>query len=153
MPVRPLRKANISVERGAWGEAVATAFLRSRGLEILECNSRPCKYDRRLEIDIIAYDRKVDVVVFVEVKQHAGRSQWQRRMRSVDKRKLGNLRRACNAWRWKNSYSGSFRFDVVEIYGSPGSEMPQIDHIKRVRLFERAERFVRWTDEGENDEN
>jgi Holliday junction resolvase-like predicted endonuclease len=152
MPAQPRKKPNVGVERGRWGEEIAAAALRRSGLEIVERNSRPCKRDRRLEIDIIAYDRISDVMVFVEVKQHSARSEWQRRLRSVDKRKLGNLRRACNAWKWKNRYQGCFRFDVVEIYGEPGRGEPVVDHIERVCLFGRPDRFVRWTDREEGGE-
>lgn len=146
MPGRRPDGGNIAVEHGRWGEDIAVSSLRRRGFEIIERNSRPCKYDRRLEIDIIAYDRRNDVMVFVEVKQHSSKSEWQRRMRSVNKRKLMNLRRACNAWKWENAYKGGFRFDVIEIYGEPGRGSPEVDHIERVCLFERPQRFVRWTD-------
>ena len=134
---------NISVRHGEWGEDVATEFLRRAGYEIIERNSRPVKKDQRLDIDIVAYDRRNDSVVFVEVKQHANHSPFEKRLRSVDRRKKSNLLRACNAWRWKNSWSGSFRFDVVEVFGSPG-KTSEVDHIRHVGLFAPQNRFVRW---------
>ena len=134
---------NVSVLHGEWGEDVAVRFLRRAGYEIIERNSRPVKKDRRLDIDIVAYDLRNNSVVFVEVKQHAKHSPFENRLRSVDRRKKNNLLRACNAWRWKNSWRGSFRFDVVEVFGSPG-EKSEVDHIPHVELFADKGRFVRW---------
>ena len=135
--------ANVGVDHGAWGEDVAVEVLRRDGYEIIERNARPVRDDERLEIDIVAFDHRSDSMVFVEVKQHAVRSPWQRRLRSVHKRKRANLRRACNAWRRVNRWHGGYRFDVIEVYGTPGRR-PEVDHIHHVALFPRRERFVRW---------
>ena len=141
---RPHETGNVGVEHGRWGEDVAAAALRRKGYVIVERNVHPCARDRRLEIDIVAYDREADAMVFVEVKQHCERSPLQRRLRSIDKRKLRNLRRVFNAWRRVNRWNGAYRFDVVEVYGEPGSGRPEVDHVERVRIFGTAERFVRW---------
>ena len=140
----PRKTDNIGVLHGAWGEAVATDYLRRHGYEIVDRNSRPVERDERLEIDIVAWDRRKDAMVFVEVKQHASLSPYARRLRSVDKRKRMNLRRACNAWRRTNKWRGAFRFDVIEIYGVPGGGKPVIDHIPDVELFAKPGRFVNW---------
>ena len=140
----PRKADNIGVLHGAWGEAVATDYLRRHGYEIVDRNSRPVERDERLEIDIVAWDRRKDAMVFVEVKQHASMSPYARRLRSVDKRKRMNLRRACNAWRRTNRWRGAFRFDVIEIYGVPGGGKPVIDHIPDVELFAKPGRFVNW---------
>ena len=146
MQQRPKRKRsdNIGVLHGEWGEAVAVEHLRRHGYEIVERNSRPVEKDERLEIDLVAWDRKNDAMVFVEVKQHAKSSPYSRRLRSVDKRKRENLRRACNAWRRVNRWHGAFRFDVIEVYGVPEGGRPVIDHIKKVDLFAKRGRFVKW---------
>ena len=143
MRMRP-EVRNLGVERGAWGESVAVEHLRRAGFEILERNARPVKRDERLEIDIVAWDRARDELVFVEVKQHADLSPYARRLRSVDRRKKRNLVRACGAWRRINRWKGAFRFDVVEIYGVPEKGRPVVDHIANVRLFTHPERFVDW---------
>ena len=143
MRVRPER-GNLGVFHGAWGEDVAVEYLRRGGFEIVDRNPRPVERDSRLEIDIVAWERKSDTMVFVEVKQHATVSPYARRLRSVDRTKKNNLRRACNAWRRVNKWHGSFRFDVIEIYGIPGGGRPVIDHIPNVELFTRRGRFVRW---------
>jgi hypothetical protein len=44
-----------------------------------------------------------------------------------------------------HGWSAGYRFDVIEVYGTP-SAAPEIDHIERVRLFERPERFVSWAE-------
>ena len=137
--------ANIGVLRGAWGEDVAVEHLRRGGYEIVDRNARPVDDDERLEIDIVAWDRRKDAMVFVEVKQHASMSPYARRLQSVDKRKRMNLRRACNAWRRTNKWCGAFRFDVIEIYGVPGGGKPVIDHISDVELFAKRGRFVNWS--------
>lgn len=137
------KENNVSVAHGEWGEEVAVEFLRRDGYEIIERNARPDERDERLEIDVVAFDPLHDTMVFVEVKQHAAHSSYQRRMRSVDRRKRDNLRRACNAWRRINKWRGGFRFDVIEVYGVPG-ERPEVDHILHVELFAKSGRFVKW---------
>ena len=143
MQQRPKRKRsdNIGVLHGEWGEAVAVDHLRRHGYEIIDRNSRPVERDERLEIDIVAWDRRKDAMVFVEVKQHATPSPYARRLQSVNKRKRMNLRRAC---RRTNRWHGAFRFDVIEIYGVPGGGKPVIDHISDVELFAKPGRFVKW---------
>lgn len=135
---------NLGVRHGAWGENVASAFLRKRGFEIVDRNTRPCRRDGRLEIDIVAYEKRSDTLVFVEVKQHKNFSPYQCRLRSVDKRKLGNMRRACVNWLRKYQWLGGYRFDVIEIYGAPELGRPEIDHIENVRLFAAKERSISW---------
>jgi len=138
---------NVGVAHGRWGEDVAVEWLRTRGYVIVDRNVRPCRRDARPEIDVVAYDEDRDVIVFVEVKQHARRSEFQRRLRSVDRRKRRVLLHACRSWlRW-NRWRGSYRFDVVEVYGEPeSSRRPEIDHVERVQLFGKSERFVNWKD-------
>ncbi len=142
---RQHRPANVGVAHGAWGEDVAVEFLRVHGYEIVDRNARPCARDRRLEIDVVAYDRMYDVMAFVEVKQHKTRSPYARRLQSVDRRKRDLLRRACRSWLAREKWRGGYRFDVIEVYGDPeGTSRAEIDHIPGVRLFERAGRFVDW---------
>ncbi len=142
---QPSAPENISVRHGRWGEDVAIAQLRIEGLVILERNVRPCPNDRRIEIDIIAYDRRRDVLIFVEVKQHKARSPYQRRLCSITQHKKNLLLRGCRAWLRRNQWEGSYRFDVIEVYGSPEAQTEtEVDHIPHVRLFAKRERFVNW---------
>jgi len=137
---------SVGARHGAWGEDVAAEYLRRGGFEIVERNVCPVARDGRLEIDLVAWERRTDTMVFVEVKQHASLSLYARRLRSVNRRKKENLRRACNAWRRSNKWHGAYRFDVIEIYGVPEGGAPVIDHIANVELFTRHERFVKWSD-------
>lgn len=141
-----LKFLNVGVEHGVWGECAARRYLRKKGYDILEVNVRPFKQDKRLELDIVAIDKQCDCLVFLEVKQHNTRSFYgSERMRSVDKRKISNVRKAANAWRRKVEYMGAFRFDVLQIYGTPELGVVQIVHTKDVRMFVKSNRFVDWS--------
>ena len=135
---------NVGSRNGAWGEEVAASYLRRHGFEIIDRNSRPAERDRRLEIDIVAWERSSDTMVFVEVKQHRRLSPYASRLRSIDRRKKQNMRRVCNAWNRANRWGGAYRFDVVEVYGEPGGGIPLVDHIANVELFPARGRFVKW---------
>ena len=137
--------AIVAKRNGAWGEEVAAGYLRSHGFEIIDRNSRPHVRDARLEIDIVAWERSTDTMVFVEVKQHSQVSQYARRLQCIDKSKKQNLRRVCNCWRRVNGWEGAFRFDVVEVYGCPDAGRPLVDHLENVELFPRRGRFVKWS--------
>ena len=78
-----LDSKNVGVRNGDWGERVAAEFLRRGGYEIIERNARPVERDLRYEIDIVAWERSSDTMVFFEVKQHATVSPFSRRMRSI----------------------------------------------------------------------
>ena len=139
------RDWNIGVKHGEWGERFACKYLRKIGYEIVDRNVRPCKWDLRYEIDIIAYFKDTNTIVFVEVKQHSSRSPYQNRLRSVNARKMKLLHTACRTWLRNKKWNGNYRFDVVEIYGTPEDKTtPEIDHVERVRLLERPDRFVDW---------
>ena len=84
---------NPSVARGRWGEDIAAEWLRTRGYTIVERNVRPSRLDARLEIDIVAYERAHDTMVFVEVKQHARRTEYDTLLRSVNARKRASAGR------------------------------------------------------------
>lgn len=141
-----LKFLNVGVEHGVWGECVARKYLIRNGFEILEVNARPSKKDKRLELDIVAVDKKSECLVFLEVKQHSRFSKYgSERMRSVDKKKVENVRKAANAWRWKSEYQGAYRFDVLQIYGSPEAGVERILHSKDVCMFVKPERYVNWS--------
>ena len=131
-----------SVAQGNWGEDVASRFLKDKGWRIVGRRVRPCRRDRRCEIDIIAFDPGAGRIVFVEVKAHAARSPFANRLWGVDRRKKRVLLRACATWLQREKWHGNFRFDVVEVYGSRASSLePAIDHLENVPLFGRNWRF------------
>ena len=134
--------ANKSVRRGCWGENVAAEHLRRKGWRIVERNSRPCRRDRRCELDIVAYVPSERQVVFVEVKTHRRHSPYASRLWAVDRRKQANLLRASANWLMARKWHGNFRFDVIEVYGDEtGNAPPEIDHIANVKLFPPNWRF------------
>ena len=137
--------ANIGVTHGAWGEDVAAEVLRRKGYKILARNARPCTWDLRYEIDIVAYDRETETLTFVEVKQHSQHSSYETRLRSITAHKKRLLRIACNTWRKLHHWAGSYRFDVIQIFGVPGQGVPEVDHIEHVNLFVPRERAVNWS--------
>lgn len=124
--------------RGCQSDEVACEFLRAKGYEILERNATPYERDRRIRIDIVAYDRIGDTLVFVEIKQHARLLPYGSRLHRIDKRRLHNLKVAFGAWCRRNRWEGGYRFDVIEIYRSPKLYVWRhlgingIDHIENV---------------------
>lgn len=135
------RGRNLAVARGAWGEACAADYLRRCGWRVLARNVRPCSADRRCEIDLIVQSRDRRSVVFVEVKTHRAPSARATRLWCVDRRKKNVLLRACTNWILRNKWHGNFRFDVVEVYGTPAGGTPEIDHVENVPLFPPKWRF------------
>lgn len=134
--------ANRSVRRGCWGENVAAEHLGRLGWRIVERNVRPCRRDRRCELDIVAYVPSERQVVFVEVKTHRRHSSRAGRLWAVDRRKRANLLRASANWLMARKWHGNCRFDVIEIYGEEtGESPPEIDHITNVKLFPPNWRF------------
>lgn len=128
--------------RGCWGESMALSFLKQRGWVLVGKNVRPCERDKRCEIDLIMRSRDRTMIVFVEVKTHIRKSTRASRLWCVDRRKKNILLRACTNWILKNKWHGNFRFDVIQIYGSPhGTDRPEIDHIENVHLFPSKWRF------------
>lgn len=76
-----------SASIGAWGERIATDWLREQGFVILERNWRNGRY----EIDIIA--RRWDEIHFVEVKTRKADG-WTTPEQAIDEKKFHSLRRA-----------------------------------------------------------
>ena len=127
---------------GSWGEDAAVRFLVKRGWKIVGRRVRPCRRDRRCEIDVIAHlpDRKT--VVFVEVKTHAARSPRASFLWGVNRRKKNALLRACSNWLMWEKGHGNFRFDVIEVFGRrTDPRPPEIDHFENVPLFPPKWRF------------
>ena len=131
----------VAAVHGEWGEREAEKLLRRQGYAILERNARPDRRDRRREIDIIARDPAADEIVFVEVKQHSVYNEFDSETRSVDAHKRSLVRKAAMAWLKEKRHRGTWRFDVIEVYGTPERGLSRIDHIKRVRFSHRRPDF------------
>ena len=109
---------------GAIGEKKAAAYLRGKGYRILERNFS-CRYG---EADIIAQDR--ECLVFVEVKMRKD-ARFAEAREFVDRRKQERLISTANYYLMKHDCDLPVRFDVIEVYGSPGDgEKPYLEHIE-----------------------
>jgi putative endonuclease len=99
---------NDRAETGRRAEDLAAAFLRAKGLEILERNFRA----KVGEIDLVARDG--EEVVFVEVRARAARG-YGGAAASVDAAKRRKLVRAARLWLSARGWDGACRFDVVTL--------------------------------------
>lgn len=137
-----VRPAHEAAATGHWGEAVAAAFLARQGWRVVGRNVRPCRRDRRCEIDLIVHSPRTRTVAFVEVKTHAQRLERDDPLRGIDKRKKRALLRACANWILTEKWHGNFRFDVVQVYGRrKGTMPPEVEHYENVPLFPAKWRF------------
>lgn len=112
-------------DTGLWGERVAERLLRTdRRMKIL---GRRVRVGRRDEIDLIARDG--ETLVFVEVKTRASEN-FGRPIESVRRDKRRNLSRAAMRYMLaRRERPAHFRFDVVEVVGSPDGPPPTVRHI------------------------
>ena len=117
---------------GLWGEDLAAKHLKRNGYSII---GRRVKIFRD-EIDIIATlpfgeNNAMKQVVFVEVKTRASEI-FGGGLAAVDKRKRHALCRAALRY-LRNKPTTIFRFDIIEIIGSPASATPP-----SIRHYENA---------------
>lgn len=112
-------------ELGKRGEALAAAFLESRGLTVIDRNWR-CSHG---EIDLVARDGAQ--TVFVEVKTRSSLALGHP-LEAITARKLARLRRLAAAWceEHPGSYD-SIRIDAVGVIAPFAGEV-DIEHLERV---------------------
>jgi len=124
---------NSNARTGEWGEEAAARHLRKQGYEIIERRARP---SRRGEIDIVAVDGST--LAFVEVKTRAS-EHYGAPLSAVGREKRRALNKAAIRYLQKAKWPKlAYRFDVVEVVGSPASKTPPvIRHIENAFPFER----------------
>ena len=111
---------------GAFGEQVATEYLKKRGYEILQLNYR-CSVG---EIDIVARDG--DSLVFVEVRTRSSR-QFGTPEESVTPAKQAKLIELAESYLQEHQISNqTWRIDVVAV------EVDRRNKISRIELIENA---------------
>jgi len=116
---------NDHLSSGKWGEKQAERFLRRNRYRIL---GRRVRVGARDEIDLVA--RKQKTLVFVEVKTRRSET-FGRPVSAVDRSKRRVLSRAAVRYLARLRFRPvCFRFDVVEVIGSPDSKDPVIRHIE-----------------------
>ena len=110
---------------GAWGEALAAEYLRSKRYRIIAAGYS-CRFG---EIDLIAADRKY--LVFVEVKLRKTPN-FAKAMEYVDRRKQDRIRVTASMYLSQNPTQLQPRFDVIEIYAPEGvqTKRPTINHLE-----------------------
>ena len=108
---------------GAYGEEIATKFLKNKGFKVIEVN-----YLKKWgEIDIVARETtpEGDKIRFVEVKtvsygtkqelnQAISRGTW-RPEENIHYRKIQRLNRAIESWIMENEYDGDWEIDVIAV--------------------------------------
>ena len=110
---------------GRRGEREAARWLRSQGWKILHRNFRA---PRGGEVDLVCRHGKV--LVFVEVKTRAARSELSRPADAVNLEKQALVSRGAVAWlRMLGQPDVPFRFDIVEVILPPGGK-PEIERIE-----------------------
>lgn len=115
-------KNNLS---GAWGEALAAEYLRSKGYKI-RGSGYQCRFG---ELDLIAEDGAS--LIFAEVKLRKS-SEFAQAMEYVDEKKQLRLRSTASLYLSENPTELQPRFDVIEIYAPEGTKtrQPEIHHIE-----------------------
>lgn len=95
---------------GKQGEDAAVGYLKSKGLNVIECNFY-CKFG---EIDIIAEIK--EFIVFIEVKTRKKRENMINPLLSINKRKCNKVRMLATLYLVKNKiYDKQPRFDVIGV--------------------------------------
>jgi len=110
---------------GAWGEAVAAEYLRSKKY-ILVATGYRCRYG---EIDLIVQNRTH--LVFVEVKLRKT-DRFAKAYEFVDYHKQNRLRTTAQMYLSQYPTNLQPRFDVIEVYAPQGMETlnPTINHME-----------------------
>lgn len=110
---------------GAWGEALAAAYLQKKKYKLLATGYR-CRFG---EIDLIVADKRN--LVFVEVKLRKS-DRFASAFEYVDTYKQNRLRTTASVYLAENPTNLQPRFDVIEIYAPDGVQTvnPKINHIE-----------------------
>lgn len=122
-----------AVDIGRLGENEAARFLKRKRLKIIERNL----HASRNELDIIAKDKKNNVLIFVEVKARTVDedlySKFGTPANAVTKQKQKRTLDAARAYIFNNKkvQKSEIRFDVVEVYISKQDfKIIKINHIE-----------------------
>ncbi len=108
-------------EIGKIGEEIALKFIKNQGYEVLELNWR----FRKLEIDIIAKDG--DVLVVIEVKTRKSDTFGSPDV-FVDRKKQQFLIKAINEYVNQKQLENEIRFDICSVLYENNQE--KVEHIK-----------------------
>ncbi|QEL18148.1 YraN family protein [Limnoglobus roseus] len=124
---------------GDRSERAAATFLAKSGLQILARNIS----DRHGELDIIAWDRRTQEIVIVEVRSTAS-NDLHRPLDSVNFTKQKKLTEAAVRYLARRRLLGKVnaRFDVLAISWPPAASEPVYHHVRHA--FEAVGRHQMW---------
>ena len=110
---------------GAWGEALAAAYLRKKHFKLIAQGYR----SRFGEIDLIVQDRRF--LVFVEVKLRKS-ADFAAAREYVDRNKQDRIRVTASMYLSQHPTELQPRFDIIEIYAPQGALTPKpvIQHME-----------------------
>lgn len=110
---------------GAWGEAMAAAYLKKKKYRLLAANYH-CRFG---EIDLIVSNSQY--LVFVEVKLRKS-ADFAQALEHVDYHKQNRIRTTAEMYLSENPTDLQPRFDVIEIYAPNGTDTkkPDIYHLE-----------------------
>lgn len=115
-----------NVSFGRAGENIACKYLEKNNYSIIKRNF----FYYGGEIDIVAYDKIKNELVFFEVKTRTSK-EYGVPSDAVTKNKINNITKGINFFLLKNNYKGTFiRVDVLELYYL--HDKFYINHIKQV---------------------
>ncbi len=110
---------------GKIGENLACQYLEKNNYKIIKRNFR-C---RQGEIDIIAYDKTTNELVFVEVKARTS-LKYGRPSEAVERVKQQHIKNVAKYYIFKNKIADKpTRFDVIEVFLNNSNY--KIEHIKQ----------------------
>ena len=113
---------------GKWGEDEACEYLRKENYEIMDRNFN-C---RQGEIDIIAYDRLNNEIVFFEVKTRTSFN-YGFPSEAVNKNKQNHILRCAKYYLYCNKLEDYFvRIDVIEVVVDMEKNRYKLNHLKSV---------------------
>ncbi|MDR2776803.1 MAG: YraN family protein [Puniceicoccales bacterium] len=125
------RRSAKNIDLGRQGEDLATNFLKQKGFKILKRN---WVYGKG-EIDLVAFDKCHNILVFVEVKLRSADA-FIPGYFAVNKKKKDILRKTCKSYlRQFGSPNICHRFDVIAIEVNQTGNFHRISHYENVKLF------------------
>lgn len=126
-----LKKGRQNEKLGPWGERWAARYLRLNGCRILAMNVHPIRHG---ELDIIA--RKRNLILFIEVKTRRNEIIG-RPLEAITTQKRHHIRRCATAWLAQHHLLETktlYRFDAIEVIGSPSPQPPLIRWIPSINM-------------------
>lgn len=122
---------------GADGERMAVKFLKKKSYKIIERNWCNKKGKRIGEVDIIAQDKEVGVLVFVEVKTRKVSADEGNTLpeEQITPGKLQKLQRIAEVYiKEHNLWDVQWRIDAVSVLILDGEKKSRINHIESIFL-------------------